>query len=48
MIKLLNYSRLKAFADCIINFTEKLKFVLSRTENIVGKAENAGYNIAFL
>ena len=27
----------------IINVTEKLKFVLERLENIVGKGENAGY-----
>ena len=26
-----------------INVTEKLKFVLERKENIVGKEENAGY-----
>ena len=28
---------------CKINVTEKLKFVLRRVENIVGKGENAGY-----
>ena len=27
----------------IINVTKKLKFVLGRVENIVGKGENAGY-----
>ena len=34
---------MKAFADDKINVTEKLKFVLERVENIVGKGENAGY-----
>ena len=41
--KNLNCSKLKAFADDKINMTEKLKFVLGRVENIVGKGENAGY-----
>ena len=41
--KLLDWSKLKAFADDKINVTEKLKFVLGTGENIVGKAENAGY-----
>ena len=36
-------SKLKARADDKINVTEKLKFDLGRTENIVGKGENAGY-----
>ena len=35
--------KLKAFADDKIIVAEKLKFVLGRVENIVGKAENAGY-----
>ena len=30
-------------ANNIINLTPKLKFILERTENIVGKGENAGY-----
>ena len=41
--KILDWSKLKAFADAKINVTEKLKFVKGRVENIVGKAENAGY-----
>ena len=36
-------SKLKAFADEAINVTEKLKFVLGRDENIMGKGGNAGY-----
>ena len=35
-------SKLEAFADDTINVTQKLKFVLGRVENIVGKGENAG------
>ena len=41
--KILDWSRLKAFADDKLNLIEKLKFVLERAENIVGKGENAGY-----
>ena len=41
--KILDYSKLKAFADDKINVNEKLKFGLGRVENIVGKGENAGY-----
>ena len=40
--KLLDSSKLKAFADDKIKVTEILKFVLGRVENIVGKGENAG------
>ena len=39
--KILDWSKLKAFADDKINLTEKLKFVLGTAENIVGKGENA-------
>ena len=39
--KILDCSKLKAFADDRINMTEKLKFVLGRVENIAGKRENA-------
>ena len=39
---ILDQSKFKAFADNKINMTEKLKFVLGRIENIVGKGENAG------
>ena len=45
--KILDWSKLKAFADDKINVTEKLKFVLGRVENIVGKGENAGNQKAF-
>ena len=43
--KILDWSKLKAFADDKINAfaDEKLKYVLERSENIVGKGENAGY-----
>ena len=40
---MLDWSKLKAFADDKMNVTEKLKFVLGMVENIVGKGENAGY-----
>ena len=38
----MNWSKLKAFAIDKIKVTEKLKFVLGRVENILGKKENAG------
>ena len=38
-----DWSQLKAFADNKINVIEKLKFVLQRTENIVGKRGNTAY-----
>ena len=40
--KCLDRSKLKAFADDKLIVAEKLKFVLGRVENIVGKGENAG------
>ena len=43
----LDWYKLKAFAGNKINVTEKLKFVLRREENIVGKGENAGYHNVF-
>ena len=39
--KISDWSKLKAFAEDKINVTEKLKVVLRRVENIVGKGENA-------
>ena len=39
--KILDWSKLKAFADDKINAAEKLKFVFGRVENIVRKGENA-------
>ena len=41
--KILEWSKLKAFAGDRINVTEILKFVLGRVENIVEKGENDGY-----
>ena len=41
--KILDMSKLKAFADDNLNMYQKMKFALVRTENIVGKGENAGY-----
>ena len=40
--KILDLSKFKAFADNKSNAIEKLKFVLGRLENMVGKGENAG------
>ena len=40
--KSLDWWKFKEFADDNISVTEKLKFVLGRVENIVGKGENAG------
>ena len=41
--KILEGSKLKAFADENSNEAEKLKFVLGWLENMVGKGENAGF-----
>ena len=41
--KILDLSNLKELVDNKINVTEKLKFVLGRKENFVGKDENACY-----
>ena len=41
--KILDQSKLKAFADDKLNLIQMAKFVLHKTENIVGKEENAGY-----
>ena len=38
----LDWSKFKAFAGNKINVNEKLKFVLRRIENIVGKGANVG------
>ena len=42
--KIVDFSKLEAFADNKINVTQKLKFALGRVDlqNIVGKGENAG------
>ena len=41
--KILNWSKLKVFANSKLNVTEKLKYAFGRVENIVGKGENADY-----
>ena len=46
--KVLDSSKLKTFADDTTELTKKLKFVLRRVENIVGKGENAGYRYFLL
>ena len=40
--KILDCSKLKAFADNKLNVNEKPNFGLGKTENILGKGENAG------
>ena len=45
--KLLDWSKLKAFADDKLNLAKKWKFVLGRVENMVGKGENAGSHNVF-
>ena len=39
--KILEVTKLKAFADDKMKVTKKLKFGLEKLENIVGKGENA-------
>ena len=46
--KILDWSKLKEFADDKIKVTQKLKIVLGRKENIVEKGENAGYQYFLL
>ena len=41
--KILDVSKLKAFADYNLEMNQKLEFAVGRVENIVGKGENAGY-----
>ena len=41
--KILDGSKIKAFADDKINVTQEMKFVLEMVENIIGKGKNAGY-----
>ena len=45
--KFLDWSKLKAFSDDL-NLAEKLRFVFGRVKNIVGKGENAGYQLFVL
>ena len=42
--KILDLPKLKAFVEKIY-VTREMKFVLGRVENIVGKGENAGYQL---
>ena len=46
--KILDQSKMKDLTDDKINATQKLNFVLGRVENIVGKGENAGYQLFLL
>ena len=41
--KILDVTKLKAFADNKINVAQVMISVFDRVENIVGKGENAGY-----
>ena len=41
--KILDWSKLKAFADDKTNVAEMLYSLSDRVENMVGKGENAGY-----
>ena len=47
-MKILDWSKLKAFADDKIKVLEMMMFLFNRVENIVGKGENAGYQHFFL
>ena len=46
--KIVDLSKLKAFADDNLNVNQKRKLPLGRVENNVGKEENAGYQHFFL
>ena len=48
MTTFLDLSKFKEFAYDKLNLTRKLKFVLDRLENVVGKGENAGYQYFLL
>ena len=41
--KILDWSKLKAFADDKVNLADMMISLSDRVENIVGKGENAGY-----
>ena len=43
LLKILDFSYLKAYADGKINVTQAIRFVVYRIENIVEIGENAGY-----
>ena len=42
--KILNWSKLKAFADDKLKVAKIMTFVLDSVENIVGKGENASFS----
>ena len=46
--KILDWSKLKTFADDKIEVLKMVIFVFDRVENIVGKGENAGYQYFLL
>ena len=46
--KILDWSKLKAFADDKITSAKMIIFVPDRVENIVAKGENAGYQHSLL
>ena len=48
LVTLYRTTKFKACADDNINLTQKSEFVLERIENILGKGENAGYQLFFL
>ena len=41
--KMLDWSKLKAFADDVLNLAEMMVIIHKSLENLVGKGENAGY-----
>ena len=41
--KIMDLSHFKTFADDKLNIAQTAEFAFNRTENIVGKGENAGY-----
>ena len=45
--KILDWPKLKAFADDKMNLNEQLKFGFRKVENIVGNGENAGSHNVF-
>ena len=46
--RILDWSKFKVFADDKVSVTVKMKFVLRREENTVGKEENAGNQLFLL
>ena len=48
LTKILDQSKLKAFADDNLKVIEMTKFIADRIEKLVGNSENAGYPGSFL